>query len=218
MQSEDQFAALRRQMVETQLRRRGIHDQRVLVAMARVPRHDFVDAEYRSQAYADHPISIGEGQTISQPFIVALTLEALSLKPSDKVLEIGTGSGYQTALLAQLACDVYSVERHQRLAAPAQDAIARLAYGNARISVADGSDGWPEFAPFDGIVVSAAAPGLPRPLFEQLREGGRMVIPVGPLEAQRLQLVRKIDGQAVVTDLAGCRFVPLVGEHGYATP
>jgi protein-L-isoaspartate(D-aspartate) O-methyltransferase len=213
----DPFAGPRQKMVATQLRARGIRDELVLAAMGRVPRHEFVAPEYRSQAYADHPIPIGEGQTISQPFIVALTLEALALKPSDKVLEIGTGSGYQTAVLAQLAFDVCSVERHPRLAAHAQDVLAILACSNARISVADGSHGWAACAPFDAIAVAAAAPDIPPPLFEQLGEGGRMVIPVGPPEAQRLELVRKLKGQAVVSILEGCRFVPLVGEHGYAS-
>jgi protein-L-isoaspartate(D-aspartate) O-methyltransferase len=212
----DPYLAVRQQMVETQLRAREIHDERVLAAMDRVPRHEFVGREYSNEAYADHPIPIGNGQTISQPYIVALTLEALSLRASDRVLEIGTGSGYQTAVLTQLAFQVYSIERHPSLASLAQKTLSRLGYSNAAISVADGSNGWPEFAPFDAIVVSAAAPEIPRPLFEQLSEGGRMVVPVGPPEAQRLQLVRKINRRSVVNILQGCRFVPLVGEHGYS--
>ena len=211
----DPLIAVRRQMVETQLRARGIRDQRLLTAMARVPRHQFVGREHWDQAYADHPIPIGEDQTISQPYIVAITLEALGLQPSDRALEIGTGSGYQTAVLTLLAFQVYSIERHLRLAAPAQEVLSRLGYSNVTMSVADGTNGWPEFAPFDAIAVSAAAPQIPAPLFEQLREGGRMVIPVGPPEAQKLQLVRKLNRQAVVSVLEGCRFVPLVGEHGY---
>jgi protein-L-isoaspartate(D-aspartate) O-methyltransferase len=211
----DPFVSARRQMVETQLRARGIRDERVLAAMGRVPRHEFVGLENRSQAYVDNPIPIGEGQTISQPFIVARTLEALALRPSAKVLEIGTGSGYQAAILAQLAFDVYSVERHTQLAAEARGTLSMLGYSNIKICVADGTNGWPEFAPFDAIVVSAAAPAIPPPLFEQLREGGRMVIPVGPFEAQILKLVRKLNGQPLDTVLDGCRFVPLVGEYGY---
>jgi protein-L-isoaspartate(D-aspartate) O-methyltransferase len=212
----DPYHAVRQQMVETQIRARDIHDERVLAAIARVPRHEFVGREYSNEAYADHPIPIGNGQTISQPYIVALTLEALSLRPTEKVLEIGTGSGYQTAALTLLATQVYSIERHPGLASRAQETLLRLGYSNAAISVADGTNGWPEFAPFDAIVVSAAAPEIPHPLFEQLSEGGRMVIPVGPAEAQRLQLVRKVNGRSVVNVLQGCRFVPLVGEHGYS--
>ena len=217
MQNEiDPYLAVRQQMVETQLRARDIRDERVLGAMGEVPRHEFVGREYSNEAYADHPIPIGNGQTISQPYIVALTLQALSLRPADKVLEIGTGSGYQTAALTLLASQVYSNERHPGLASRAQETLSRLGYSNVAISVADGTNGWAEFAPFDAIVVSAAAPEIPRPLFEQLREGGRMVIPVGPPEAQRLQLVGKVNGQPVVKVLQGCRFVPLVGEHGYS--
>jgi protein-L-isoaspartate(D-aspartate) O-methyltransferase len=213
----DRFAAARQHMVETQLAARGIRDERVLSAMARVPRHEFVGPEHRDQAYVDHPIPIGEAQTISQPFIVARTLESLALRSSDKVLEIGTGSGYQTAVLVQLAFAVYSVERHSPLATYAQEVLLRLGYSNVRILVADGTNGWPEFAPFDAIVVSAAAPDIPPPLFKQLREAGRMVIPVGPPDAQELKLVRKLDGQPLVSVLEGCRFVPLVGEHGFAS-
>jgi protein-L-isoaspartate(D-aspartate) O-methyltransferase len=212
----DPYLAVRQQMVETQLRARDIRDERVLGAMGEVPRHEFVGREYSNEAYADHPIPIGNGQTISQPYIVALTLQALSLRPADKVLEIGTGSGYQTAALTLLASQVYSNERHPGLASRAQETLSRLGYSNVAISFADGTNGWAEFAPFDAIVVSAAAPEIPRPLFEQLREGGRMVIPVGPPEAQRLQLVGKVNGQPVVKVLQGCRFVPLVGEHGYS--
>ena len=211
----DPFLTVRRRMVETQLRARGILDERVLSAMAQVPRHEFVGPEHSNEAYADHPISIGDGQTISQPYIVALTLEALSLRPSDKVLEIGTGSGYQTAVLTLLAFQVYSIERHPSLASQAQEVLSRLGYSDVTISVADGSNGWPEFSPFDAIAVSAAAPEIPAPLFAQLSEGGSMVIPVGPPEAQRLQLVCKINGRSIVNVLQGCRFVPLVGEHGY---
>jgi protein-L-isoaspartate(D-aspartate) O-methyltransferase len=213
----ERFAAERQQMVESQLRARGIRDQRVLAAMAKVPRHEFVAEGYREQAYEDHPIAIAEGQTLSQPYIVAIMLQAATLEPSNKVLEIGTGSGYQTALLAELAAQVYSVERHASLAQHAEAVLARLGYANVNVFVGDGSQGMPEEAPFDVIVVSAAAPQIPRPLFEQLREGGRMVIPVGPAHAQELQLVRKRDGQPVVTAMEGCRFVPLIGSGGYVS-
>jgi protein-L-isoaspartate(D-aspartate) O-methyltransferase len=211
----DSFLAQRRSMVELQLRARGIRDERVLAAMLHIPRHEFVSGEYRDQVYEDHPIPIGEGQTLSQPYIVAITLEALALNPTNVVLEVGTGSGYQTALLSELARQVYSVERHASLARAAQATLARLGYINVEVLLGDGSRGLAEHAPFDAIVVSAAAPQIPPPLFEQLREGGRMVIPVGPPHAQQLQLVRKQAGLPVVTDLEGCRFVPLIGSEGY---
>ena len=213
----DRFAAERQNMVDSQLRARGIRDEPVLDAMARVPRHDFVDERYRDQAYEDHPIPIAEGQTVSQPYIVALMLESLSLEPSAKVLEIGTGSGYQSAVLAELAAQVYSVERHPALARAAEAALARLGYTNVRIIVGDGSHGLPQHAPFDAIIVSAAAPQVPPSLFDQLREGGRMIVPVGPAEAQELQLVRRHQGRLEVTRLEGCRFVPLIGGQGYAS-
>jgi protein-L-isoaspartate(D-aspartate) O-methyltransferase len=211
----DSFLTQRRSMVESQLRARGIRDERVLAAMVRVPRHEFVSEEHRDRVYEDHPIPIGEGQTISQPYIVAIMLEALALNPSDTVLEIGTGSGYQTALLAELVRQVYSVERYASLARAAQATLARLGFNNVEVILGDGSRGLPDRAPFDAIVVSAAAPQIPPPLFEQLREGGRMVIPVGPAHAQELQLVRKHEGQPVVTSMEGCRFVPLIGSEGY---
>ena len=211
----DPFLTQRRNMVESQLRARGIRDERVLAAMLHVPRHEFVSGEYRDQAYEDHPIPIGEGQTVSQPYIVAIMLEVLALDPSGTVLEVGTGSGYQTALLAELTRQVYSVERHASLARTAQATLARLGYTNVEVLLGDGSHGLPERAPFDAIVVSAAAPQIPPPLFQQLREAGRMVIPVGPAHAQELQLVRKQSGQPVVTNLEGCRFVPLIGSEAY---
>jgi protein-L-isoaspartate(D-aspartate) O-methyltransferase len=211
----DGFAAQRRNMVESQLRARGIRDERVLAAMSHVPRHEFVALDYRDQVYEDHPIPIGEGQTISQPYIVAIMLQALALNASDVVLEVGTGSGYLTALLAELARQVYSVERHASLARTAQATLARLGYTNVEILVGDGGNGFPDRAPFDVIVVSAAAPQIPPPLFEQLREGGRMIVPVGPPQAQELQLVRKHGGQPVVSSMEGCRFVPLIGSEGY---
>jgi protein-L-isoaspartate(D-aspartate) O-methyltransferase len=213
----DSFAAQRQDMVNAQLRARGIRDERVLEAMARVPRHEFVAEEYRGQAYEDHPIPIGKGQTLSQPYIVAAMLEALALNPTDTVLEIGTGSGYQTALLAELARQVYSVERLASLAGAAKGTLARLGYKNVMALVGDGSQGLAERAPFDAIDVSAAAPQIPKSLFEQLRDGGRLVIPVGPAEVQELQLVRKQGGQAVVSTLERCRFVPLIGAQGYSS-
>jgi len=213
----DVFAAERQAMVESQLRARGIRDTRVLDAMKRVPRHEFVPAEYRAQAYEDYPIPIGENQTISQPFIVAIMLEALSLAPSDRVLEIGTGSGYQTGLLAELSGSVYSIERHASLAAQAEKTLRRLGYQNTIIIIGDGSQGLPQHGPYDAVVVSAAAPRIPAPLFQQLRESGRMVIPVGPESAQQLQIVRNRQGIPVVTVLEPCRFVPLIGVEAYTT-
>jgi len=212
---DERFAGHRQMMVDLQLRARGIQDERVLAAMARVPRHEFVAEEYHEQAYEDHPVPIGEGQTLSQPYIVALMLEALFLNGPETVLEVGTGSGYEAALLAELARMVYTVERHESLARSAEEVLRRLGYSNVSVLVRDGSQGLPEQSPFDAIVVAAAAPRMPQALFEQLREGGRMVVPVGPAYAQELQLVRKHEGRAIVSNLEGCRFVPLIGDQGY---
>jgi len=213
----DRLAVQRHSMVDTQLRRRGIQDQRVLDAMANVARHEFVAEQDWDLAYEDHPLPIGEGQTISQPYIVALMLQMLSLRQSDRVLEIGTGSGYQTALLAELTRHVFSIERHEQLGDAARATLTRLGYHNVSLWIGDGSQGWPDLAQFDAIVVSAAAPQIPAALFEQLCEGGRMIIPVGPLLGQELQLVHKQDGIAVVTHQDGCRFVPLIGAQGYSS-
>jgi protein-L-isoaspartate(D-aspartate) O-methyltransferase len=212
----DVFLSPRHTMVELQLRARGIRDERVLAVMRTVPRHEFVAAPFRNEAYGDHPLPIGEGQTVSQPYIVALTLEALALEPEHRVLEIGTGSGYQAALLAGLAGQVFSVERHATLAQVARETLARLGCRNVTVVVGDGTQGLPAAAPFDAIAVSAAAPDVPPPLFEQLKEGGRMVVPVGSAVAQDLQLVRKQDGRPVISILEACRFVPLVGAQGFA--
>jgi protein-L-isoaspartate(D-aspartate) O-methyltransferase len=213
--TESEFAELRQRMVVTQLVKRGIRDPRVLAAMGTIPRHEFVDPALQGRAYEDSPLPIGEAQTISQPYIVALTLELLHLQPEHVVLEIGTGSGYQTALLAELSRHVYSIERHPALVAQAQAALNRLAYRNVTVSAGDGSVGWPERAPYDAIAVSAAAPEFPQALFVQLREGGRMVVPVGSADAQMLELVVKEGGQALVSAAVPCRFVPLIGVHGY---
>ena len=206
----DYFQAERERMVRTQLAERGIREARVLDAMSRVPRHEFVPETLRQEAYEDHPLPIGEGQTISQPYIVAAMLEHLALQTIDRVLEIGTGSGYVTALLSLLCAEVYSVERHAQLAALAESTLHRLGYRNVKIRVGDGSQGWPEYAPFDAILVSAATPEMPPALFAQLREGGRMVVPIGPASSQELRLIRKIGGEPAVRVLEGCRFVPLV--------
>lgn len=197
-------------MVDSQLRARGISDSRILTAMQRVPRHEFVAPELQRQAYEDHPLPIGEGQTISQPLIVAITLLAMNLEGNETVLEVGTGSGYQTALLAELARQVYTVERHESLAHSAEIVLRRLGYNNVTVKTGDGSVGLPEKAPFDAIVVSAAAPRIPAYLFEQLLPGGRMVIPVGTPSAQELQLVKKRDNEMIVSPICACRFVPLI--------
>jgi protein-L-isoaspartate(D-aspartate) O-methyltransferase len=212
----DEFALRRQVMVETQLRARGIRDERVLEVMSRVPRHEFTSPKYWREAYEDHPLPIGQDQTISQPFIVALMLEALILEPGDVALEVGTGSGYTAALLAELAAHVYSIERHPGLLLRAQQALLSLGYRNVTVLLGDGRRGAPAFAPFDDILVSAAAPEIPGLLFEQLREGGRMVIPVGPTHAQELMLVRKVGGNSEPSILEGCRFVPLVEGAGEA--
>jgi len=206
----DHFQAERERMVRTQLAERGIREVRVLDAMSRVPRHEFVPETLRQEAYEDHPLPIGEGQTISQPYIVAAMLEHLALQATDRVLEVGTGSGYVTALLSLLCAEVYSVERHAQLAALAESTLHRLGYRNMKIRVGDGRQGWPEYAPFDAILVSAATPEMPPPLFAQLREGRRLVVPVGPPSSQELQLIGKIGGEPEVRVLEGCRFVPLV--------
>jgi len=211
----DTYRDQRLLMVAEQLRGRGIRDEHVLEAMARVPRHEFVYPEQRDEAYGDHPLPIGEGQTISQPFVVAAMLEALALRPEDVVLEVGTGSGYQTAILAELVRTVYSIERIASLAERARTVLERLGYSNVILVHGDGSQGLPEAAPFDAIVVAAAAPQVPRPLLEQLRDGGRLVIPVGSGFAQELQLVRKIGDRSTVLYLDGVRFVPLIGREGF---
>jgi protein-L-isoaspartate(D-aspartate) O-methyltransferase len=200
----------REEMVRVQLAGRGIRDARVVDAMRRVPRHEFVPEGYRDAAYEDHPLPIGEEQTISQPYIVAAMLEQLALRADDRVLEIGTGSGYVTSLLAVLCAELYSVERHALLAGLAEATLRRLGYLNVHIRVGDGRMGWAEYAPYDAILVSAATAEMPPALFEQLREGGRMILPVGPSSSQELQLITKSGGRAEVKILEGCRFVPLV--------
>lgn len=212
----DIFEVLRHGMVESQLRGRGIFDERVLAAMSRVPRHEFTPERYRDQAYDDHPLPIGEGQTISQPYIVGLMLEALEIKASDRALEVGTGSGYVTALLAELAAHAVSIERHAALADGARKLLSRLGYTNVKVIVGDGSEGSREEAPYDAIMVAAAASQLPLALLEQLAEGGRMIIPVGPGDSQQLQLVRMRNGHPEISFHGLCRFVPLIS--GRARP
>ncbi|HEY3284883.1 MAG TPA: protein-L-isoaspartate(D-aspartate) O-methyltransferase [Armatimonadota bacterium] len=207
--------AERAAMVEWQLRRRGIRDSRVLGAMLRVPRHLFVPSESRAQAYQDHPQSLPAGQTISQPYMVARMTELLSLKGDERVLEIGTGSGYQTAVLAVLSGQVYSLERHAVLADQARATLTELGYANVTVEVRDGSQGLPEEAPFDAILVTAGAPAAPQALVSQLAEGGRLVVPVGPAERQELTVVTRKDDQVLCERLDACVFVPLVGAEGW---
>jgi protein-L-isoaspartate(D-aspartate) O-methyltransferase len=205
--------AARQHMIDSQLRARGISDSRILDAMLRVPREPFVPESLRHEAYEDHPLPIGNDQTISQPYVVALMLEMLRIKPTDTVLEIGTGSGYLTALLAELAAQVDSIERHPALAVNARAVLAALGYSNVQIYTGDGTSGLPLHAPFDAIIVSAAALSVPPALLSQLREGGRMIIPVGLPDAQELRFIRKLNDQAVISQHGPVRFVPLISDQ-----
>ncbi len=200
-------------MVDEQLRARDITDRRVLDAMGRVPRHFFIDPRLWSEAYEDYPLPIDDGQTISQPYIVALMTQCLELKGQEKVLEIGTGSGYQAAVLAELAARVYTIEIHESLAKKAAETLRRLKYGRVEVKSGDGFFGWKEQAPFDAIIITCAARRVPPPLFEQLKEGGRLILPLGDTgEVQVLTLVTKVHGQAKSKAISGVRFVPMTGE------
>jgi protein-L-isoaspartate(D-aspartate) O-methyltransferase len=205
----------RNAMVRAQLMRRGITDSRVLDAMATVPRHLFVPPEARDQAYGDRALPIHEGQTISQPYIVALMAQALNLRPEDRVLEVGAGSGYAAAVLSRLAGEVYTIERWPTLAESAERSLHNLGYMNVHVFHGDGTTGLPAYAPFDAVVVSAAAPWVPRPLREQLGEGGRLVIPVGGRNEQILLRLTRTDHRTQTERLGEVRFVPLVGEHAW---
>jgi protein-L-isoaspartate(D-aspartate) O-methyltransferase len=205
----------RERMVEDQLVARGVTDPRVLAAMRRVPRHLFVDEGFRDRAYGDHPLPIGDGQTISQPFIVGKMTELLRLMGTEKVLEVGTGSGYQAAVLGELAGRVCTIERIPRLVQRAREMLETLGYTNIWVRVANGTLGWPDEAPFDRILVAAGGPAVPPPLFAQLAEGGRMVMPVGDATMQKLFVIDKRDGEMVVTEEAGCVFVKLVGKYAW---
>jgi protein-L-isoaspartate(D-aspartate) O-methyltransferase len=206
------FGAERQQMVQQQLMARGIREGRVLAAMAKVPREEFVPADERADAYTDHPLPIGYDQTISQPYIVAFMTEQLHPKPSDRVLEIGTGSGYQAAILAEVVAEVYTIELAEPLARNAEATLARLGYKNLHVKVGDGYKGWPENAPFDAIIVTCAPERVPRPLTDQLKDGGRMIIPVGDRFAQELYLLEKKNGQLKESAVLPVRFVPMAGE------
>ncbi|MCL6480437.1 MAG: protein-L-isoaspartate(D-aspartate) O-methyltransferase [Firmicutes bacterium] len=209
------YAALRQAMVEEQLVARGISDPRVLDAMRTVPRDAFVPEEIRPLAYTDQPLPVGEGQTISQPYMVAVMTEALELTGGERVLEVGTGSGYQAAVLARLAREVFTIEQREVLARAAIERLVRLGLSNVHVRIGDGTLGWPEQAPFDAIVVTAAAPRIPPPLLEQLAEGGRLVIPVGDEHQQELWQVRKHGTQISTRVVNYCRFVPLRGQYGW---
>ncbi len=205
----------RKLMVDTQIISRGVKDPRVIEAMLKIPRHLFVSREYIDQAYEDYPLPIGYGQTISQPYMVAVMTELLELDNDHKVLEIGTGSGYQTAILASIAKEVYTVERVPELSERARSILKRLGFKNVRFRVGDGSLGWPENAPYDRIIVTAAAPEIPTPLKEQLKDGGIIVIPVGERLGQVLLKGIKKDGRIITQELFPCAFVPLKGEYGF---
>ena len=210
------FDALQKKMVEAQLIARGIKDPRVLKAMLKVPRHLFVEQALHTQAYGDHALPIGEGQTISQPYMVAIMSELLELKGDEKVLEIGTGSGYQAAVLAELCAKVCTIERIGALGMRARKVLDNLGYSNIAVRTFDGTYGWRDESPFDRIIVTAASPEIPQPLFEQLREGGKMVIPIGTKYLQTLTVVTKLPGGKMdVNNSIGCVFVPLLGAYGF---
>ncbi|MBN1641073.1 MAG: protein-L-isoaspartate(D-aspartate) O-methyltransferase [Anaerolineae bacterium] len=215
MQEDETFDREREEMVRRQIEMRGVRDERVLAAMRAVPRHRFVPHHLRSTAYHDAPLPIGQGQTISQPYIVGYMTAALALKEEERVLEIGTGSGYQAAVLAELVAQVISVERLPRLAEEARAVLSALGYDNVHVVVGDGTLGWPDGAPYDAIIVTAAAPAMPEPLRWQLADGGRLVAPIGPRWTQQLVRVRR-RGDAFDTEtLLGVAFVPLIGEQGW---
>lgn len=202
-------------MVQLQLAARGISDQRVLEAMRKVPRHLFVPEDLQDIAYGDHPLSIGEGQTISQPYMVALMTQLLELKETDRVLEVGTGSGYQAAILAELAYQVFTIERIPSLSQKAERLLCDLGYDNIFFKVGNGTLGWKEFAPYNKIIVTAGAPGVPESLVDQLGDKGRMVIPIGDTFTQILTAVDKVNGHIRKSEICGCVFVPLIGEEGW---
>ena len=215
IKTKDDFSKARLKMVEDQIIARGIQDLRVIAAVKKVRRHLFVEEALQSQAYSDHPLPIGEKQTISQPYMVALMTEALLLTGRDKVLEIGAGSGYQTCILAEIALKVFSIERIRSLAIQVRKLVYELGYLNVEIKFSDGTLGWMDESPFDAIMVTAGSPGIPQPLVDQLAVGGRLVIPVGDPTDQELMRVTRTEGGIKKEDLGGCRFVRLIGQHGW---
>jgi protein-L-isoaspartate(D-aspartate) O-methyltransferase len=208
----DSFEKQRERMVETQIRARGVKDKKVLQAIRRVPRHLFIPSDLAPYAYSDEPLPVGEGQTISQPYIVAYMTEVIALTGRERVLEVGTGTGYQTAVLAELAAEVYTVELISSLAVRAQDVLTGLGYKHIHFRIGDGGQGWPEEAPFDRIMVTAAAASMPQALREQLRDSGRLILPLGS-DSQELVLVVRQDDEFVLTRLLPVRFVPLISVH-----
>lgn len=212
---EEDYQLQQELMVETQLRSRGVRNARVLEAMRRVERHRFVPESERDRAYGDFPLGIGEGQTISQPYMVAVTIAALELKGEERILDVGAGSGYQTALLSLLAAEVYAVERIPTLAESAERTLKDLNYNNVTMVIGDGSAGLAAHAPYDGIAVAAGSPQVPKPLLEQLKDGGRLVIPVGNHLSQVLTVIHKRGGKFHTTKLDACRYVKLIGEYGW---
>ncbi|MCM8829891.1 MAG: protein-L-isoaspartate(D-aspartate) O-methyltransferase [Candidatus Omnitrophica bacterium] len=214
MEEKANFVDMRRMMVENQIVSRGIKEKRVIEAFLKVPREMFVPEHLKECAYQDGPLSIGEGQTISQPYIVALMTKALDVKGGEKVLEVGTGSGYQSAILAEIGCDVYSVERIKKLAIRAKKVLKELGY-NVKIKIGDGTLGWDEFAPYDRIIVTAAGPDIPPSLYNQLKDGGIIIMPVGDRYFQDLILVKKIGDRMEKKNFGGCQFVPLIGAEGW---
>ncbi|MFC1559334.1 protein-L-isoaspartate(D-aspartate) O-methyltransferase [Gemmatimonadota bacterium] len=213
----DTYAMRREAMVEEQLARRGITDPQVLTIMRSMPRHLFTDENFWGRAYEDHPLPIGQGQTISQPFMVALMTQTLKVQDDDRVLEIGTGSGYQAAILSHLVKKVFTIERHGALAKRAREAFDQLNIHNIAIRIGDGTIGWSEYAPYDGIVVTAGSPDVPQPLLDQLsKDGGRLVIPVGDRGFQQLKVITRTGDNWAATEDVGCTFVPLVGKHGWS--
>ena len=213
---KNRYAISRRMMIDVHLRGRDIRDARVLDAMERLPRERFLPSKYASNAYDDNPVPIGMGQTISQPYIVALMTQCLALSGGEEVLEIGTGSGYQCAVLAALAAKVYTMERFNELSEQAQAVLGELDCGNIEFAVGDGSCGWPEATQFDRIIITAAMPDIPEPIKNQLKEGGLLVAPVGGQFTQELVVAKKHKSQLTTKTICGCRFVKLIGQYGYS--
>jgi len=203
------------EMIQRQLMPRGINDNKVIAAFRKVPRHEFIAKGSINISYADHPVSIGCNQTISQPYMVALMTQVLDLKGQERILEIGTGSGYQTAILAEICKEIYSIERFEELATKARETLDKLGYNNIEIKIGDGTQGWRESSPFDRIIVTAAAPDIPKNLIDQLENNGKMVIPIGGRLSQMLTLIEKHEGQISTKDICSCVFVPLLGRYGW---
>jgi protein-L-isoaspartate(D-aspartate) O-methyltransferase len=209
----ESYDEARQRMVEKQIVARGIEDERVIKAMLTVPREEFIPEQYRHYAYYDSPVPIGDGQTISQPYMVALMTEELNLSTADRVLEVGTGSGYQAAVLAEIAREVYTVEIIEPLGMEAESRLKRLGYTNIKVKIGDGYEGWEEYAPYDRVIVTCAPTEIPRPLIDQMKEGGIMVIPVGTTGFQYLYRVKKYMGEAQMEEVIPVSFVPLTGPH-----